>query len=158
MSLTPDQERKRQSLIQKFNEDWEFRTKTLEIARKKKSGFAKIIDLVWKRKYKVKTLYLWVSKHFSGSILMAYPFPLRHDNMPKTPNMPTKFILEGGWSIPEADLKCLLEGPLLSEDGRVLVKPNGQLSYYWNKYWPRVVVIATILGLIRGIAWLIGLF
>lgn len=61
--------------------------------------------------------------------------------------MPDIYALNNGWTIPESDLKTLTHGPLLSEEGDILVKQGGKISFFWNKVWPYIVVIATISGL-----------
>lgn len=155
MPITPDQERQRRTMIKNVAKDWEVRTTTLELARKTKSRFWKFINLFWKRKVKVMALYFWVDELFTQPNMMSYPLPLDHDNIRKPSNMPYIFTLKSGWTIPEKDLKYLYDGPLLSENGAVLVKPGGYLAYYWSKAWPVIAALGTLLGIIKSIYWII---
>ena len=155
MSLTPDQKRKRDREIKQFGSEWEYYIPSLELRRKKTRGFRGFINKIWKRKYKVKTLYIWAKEKFSGFQLLSHKFPLTHDNIIKPSNMPYIFALKNGWTIPEEDLKTLTQGPLLSEDGKLLVKQGGKFQYYWNKTWPVIVVISVLLSLIASSAFLL---
>jgi len=156
MALTPDQERKRKQEIELVNKDWEAYTPTSELRRKTKKGIWWLIDKIWLRKHKMKTLYLWTAELFDNMNMKSYDIPLEHDNFKKPKNMPYVFALKNGWTVPEKDIKTLTHGPLLSETGEILVKEGGVFSYYWNKVWPPVVIISTLIGLLRSIAWLIN--
>lgn len=160
MALTPDQKRKRKKEIEVLAHDWEVFIPTLELRRKAKKRIWRFVDRVWRRKHKVKTLYLWVAETFAQPGMMSYEVPLTHDNIKKPKDMPFIFALQGGWTIPERDLRTLTNGPLLSETGELLVKEGGRLSFYWNKLWPFVVSLATIVGLVVGlvslVVWLFG--
>jgi len=156
MALTPDQQRKRKKDIELLAHDWEVFIPTLELRRKAKKGIWRYINRVWRRKHKVKTLYLWVAETFAQLQMMSHVVPLTHDNIQKPKNMPFIFALQGGWTIPKRDLRTLTHGPLLSETGDLLVKGGGRLSFYWNKLWPIIAGVATIGGLVRFVAWLFG--
>ncbi len=157
MSLTPDQERTKKREIELVNKDWEAYTPTSELRRKPKKGVWWLADKLWRRKHKLKTLYLWTAELFANINMMSYDVPLEHDNLVKPKSVPYMFALKNGWTIPDKDLKTLTHGPLFSETGEMLVKEGGIVSYYWNKVWPSIAVIATIFGLIRSIVWLFTL-
>ncbi len=154
---TPDQKREINRLVNLFSKDFEYLISTKEIRRKKKTGFYILIDFLWKRKYKVKVLYTWVLQSWIDPKMSGEDFPMDHDYQIKPENLPTYFSLQKGWTIPNKDLKTLTNGPLLGEDGNLLVKPGGKISYYWNKIWPTLTIIATFGGIIRFIFWIINL-
>ena len=156
MALTADQERKRRKEIELLANDWEAHTPTSELRGKTKNDIWWLIDKIWRRKHEVKTLYLWSAEFFARPHMGSYTVPLTHDNLKKPKDVPFMFALTGGWTIPERDLQTLTYGPLLSESGQLLVKEGGWLSIYWKKVWPVIVVVATLGGLVRFIAWLFG--
>jgi hypothetical protein len=115
MPPTPDQHRQIERLTKSFAEDWYLDFATKEIRHKDAQGLRRLVDLLWRRRHKVFALYWWCKKQFAEPHAMAFPFPIRHDNMPIA-GFPVKYELQGGWTIPRRDLRYLLKGPLASEN------------------------------------------
>ncbi len=76
---------------------------------------------------------------------MPYPDAVKHDDIP-IKGFPRKHQLVNGWSIPEQDLKYLFDGPLIDENGNLLVKHQSRLQK-----------IVSIVSQLKPLSWVIGL-
>ena len=128
-NLTPSEARKRKRQIDDFEKDWHVDPSTLEIKYRELSGFPKFINLFWKRKYKVSDMYWWSSWKWYGWDMMPYPDAVKHDDIPIR-GFPRKHQLVNGWSISKDDLSYLYDGPLIDENGNLLVKHQTRLQKF----------------------------
>jgi hypothetical protein len=119
---TPDQIRHIDKLVEDFDRDWFPDTSTKEIRRKPRLGWQRTLDVLWKRKHDVFAMYWWVKRNWASEHLIVFHYPVRSDNMP-IPGFPVKCELQGGWTIPKADLKYLTKGPLASEGLQSILVP-----------------------------------
>ena len=117
MTSTSNEEKERTQLVRLFGEDWELRTATREIARKNKVWYLNI----WPKQHQVKIMHLWIKINWSQFSNQNLPFPIDHDNVPKTPGQPVLYALLGGWTVPKKDLDYLAGGPLYGESWELLV-------------------------------------
>ena len=109
-------------------------------------------------------MYCWLKWKFHKSDrqnLMAFPFPLEHDNMP-IKGYPMKYRLTGGWTIPKQDLIYLSDGPLVTSDFQDILVSH-ELGREWFKsqvklWWAPVGVIGTLFAVAQGVVWLVGMF
>lgn len=77
---------------------------------------------------------------------------MKSDNIPNKPTeIPTIFALQNKWEIPDKDLKTLYDGPLLAANGKLIVKPDRLLFYYWRKMESWVKGVGSILTLFLSI-------
>lgn len=126
---TPEKQRKRKKLVERFDKDWELDLNTVEIKRKHKSFTQKIFDFFKSNKHTVFAMYYWIkNERLINENARSFYFPLKHDNIP-VKGFPFKYTLEGTWSIPESDLKYLYGGPLIGQNAELLVPHEGA----WKK-------------------------
>lgn len=144
-NLTPSEARKRKKEVEDFDKAWYVDPSTSEIRRSELDKLHKIIDLFWRKKYRVSDMYWWSSWKWYGWELMPYPDAVKHDDIP-IKGFPRKHQLVNGWSIPEEDLKYLFDGPLIDENGNILVKHQSRLQK-----------IESIVSQLKPLSWVIGL-
>lgn len=150
MALTPEEENFRSNWITLFGEDWELRAATREIARKTKVK-------IWPRRHRVKTMYLWIKVNWSQFANSNLPFPMDHDNLPKSPGQPVQFALLGGWTIPKSDLVYLTEGPLYDEHWELLVPERVEgWQPCLKRRWKTLFGVLLVSGIVAGIFWLLN--
>ena len=88
--------------------------------------------------------------------MMAYSFPLEHDNFPKPEQYPFYYRLMNGWQVEKQSIPFLSEGPLFSENtNKVLVHSKIFVQSLFQRIWHFVVAIGVVLGIISA---LIALF
>jgi hypothetical protein len=114
MSPSPDQMRRIEAARKTVDEFWYTDLKTKELRRKPLHGWKKLLNLFWKRRHNVGELYWWIRFRQAEADMMPFHNPINSDNMP-IEGFPMKYELQGGWTIPESDLKYLKKGPLASE-------------------------------------------
>ena len=111
---TPEQKAEIERVVARFDLDWMIDLKTKKIKRKPGNIFQKVRDIFWPRRHSVFALYWWLKYLYhqkDRQNLMAFTFPINHDNMP-IPGYPIKYEIIGDWSIPKKDLRFLIKGPL----------------------------------------------
>lgn len=143
MPPTPDDIRRIDEAVAAFDRDWYPDVATKEIRRKPRTPRQRILDVLWKRKHTVFALYWWAKRNWASERLIAFSFPLRHDNMPLK-GFPVKTELQGGWTIPKADLKYLKAGPLATEGLHEILVPA---DIGWRKFFnlaKQIAPLATI--------------
>jgi hypothetical protein len=145
-TLSARQKDKIQRLINKFSEDWEINiTNFPTIRHKKKKGLQRVLQKFFGRKHRVIALYYFINKAYSeNSEYMKYWFPIDHDNTPVN-GVPLKFSLDSSWNISDDDLKYLYEGPLVDQNGIVLVQPYTTIEKV-KRLKPYFATVATVLG------------
>jgi len=141
--LTPSEERKRKKQIDDFEKGWYADPSTSEIRHKKLSKFQKFLNLFWKKKYKVSDMYWWSSWKWYGWNMMPYADAVKHDDIP-IKGFPRKYQLVNGWSIPKEDLDYLYEGPLIDENGNILVKHQSGLQKF-----------VSIISQLKPLSWIV---
>lgn len=147
MNITPDQKRLIQSAITNVARYWHADTQTKEMRRRPVNGLAKLFNFIWPRRHKVRELYWWIAENWASERLIVFKFPMTHDNMP-IDGFPMKFELQGGWTIPQSDLKYLYDGPLTTEGRhRILVPAN----LGWKSIWALAKQFAPVFTIIASI-------
>lgn len=149
--FTPEQQRQIQHRIDSCSKDWEFVVSTREIQRSRKTGLARWIDCVWRRKYTVEGLYRWIQYQLSTEQYIVLGLVIDRDQIHKRKGYPRAYRLLNGWTIPAKDLSTLTHGPLFDTTGEELVKPGGYFLYYWRRYWPLFTILATIVGFVSAL-------
>lgn len=113
-AFTPSEAQVRDALFRaaRFREDWVVDPATRQIHRK---GDATDTE------HSVLGLY-WFCKEewLRDENLMGYAFPVSGDNRVPGPRVVRRFELADTWSIPNADLRCLVEGPLLWKGSEIV--------------------------------------
>jgi hypothetical protein len=144
---------------------WYIDFKTKEIRHKELTGTDKFVDLVWRRRTPVWDFYWWLAHRRAEADMMPFSNPIHSDNMPIA-GFPMKYELQGGWTIPDCDLKYLVKGPLASEG---LTKTLVHADIGWRRFISVFrqfgvifVTVATIAGAaIRNpevFSWLVASF
>lgn len=161
MSRSPDLDRRRDKALQSVGERWYLDFSTKEIRRKPLSGLASIRQFFWRDRNTVLEFYVWLRHRQAELDAMPFSNQIDGDNLPMK-GFPIKYALAGGWTIPQADLKYLRDGPLASEDRHeILVPPSrGWLRVldFFRQFAPVVtvisgtVVVATNWGTVVAIA------
>lgn len=142
---TPDQLRNIDNLVRLFDNDWFADTSTKEIRRKPLTGWCRFFDVVWKRKHSIFAMYWWVKRNWASDRLIVHQYPIRSDNMP-IKGFPVKCELQGGWTIPEADLKYLTNGPLASEGLHEILVPANLGWRYALEVFKQLAPVVTIVA------------
>jgi hypothetical protein len=150
-------------VVSQFDEDWKIDVKTREIRRKPRGFFRKLRDYFWPRRHNVFALYWWLKHEFhrrDRQSLMAFTFPINHDNMP-IPGYPIKYEIVGGWKIPKRDLKFLTKGPLARISPSEVLVPHSigwERIRSWTKVWgPPIGALSTLVALVLGVIELVFL-
>ncbi|MFH6602038.1 hypothetical protein ACEZ3G_01005 [Maribacter algicola] len=121
---SPEKQRKRKKLADRFDNDWEFDFKNVQIKRKHKSFVEKLKGIFKSKKHSVFAMYWWLKyQYMKDDTAKKFYFPLKHDNIP-VKGLPFKYEMKGKWTIPSADLKYLYGGPLISQELELLVPPE----------------------------------
>ena len=148
MPPTPDRMREIDCLVTRFNDDWYLDLSTVEIRHKPIPWFAEILELVWRRKHSVFSMYWFFKKdRLQNEDSRKFHFPLKHDNIP-VKGVPMKYELMGSWSIPKNDLKYLYGGPLTDQSGLLLVPPDQGFKKFVRIFVPFAKIVGAIIGLI----------
>ena len=78
---------------------------------------------------------------------MCFSNQIDGDNIP-IKGFPKKYALQGGWTIPQEDLKYLSDGPLASEDlHEVLVPP----ALGWARVVDAIKQLAPVVTVVSGL-------
>lgn len=114
----------REAVDQSFERDWEFDS-GLRVFRRKSD--AQIV------RHPVWALYRWLKhRYLDTPKLQGFVFPLKGDNMPSVPGLPRKWLWKSDvLRINEADLEYLAAGPLVDQQGHVLVEAN-RIGERWS--------------------------
>lgn len=112
----------------RFRNDWEIDYSTLTIHRKPLSIWKRLKSLVWKDTYPLIALYRFAKQTECTEQGIRYAEIIKSDGMKPTTNIPTRFELCDGWTIPESDLKFLKLGPL-TKNGMLLVPALPQKNW-----------------------------
>jgi hypothetical protein len=84
--------------------------------------------------------------------IMAFKFPLDHDNFQKPDNYPFYYRLINGWKIENKSKTFLKDGPLFSEDStKVIVHSKVFVKSIPQQLWKFIVGISSIVGIIAGL-------
>ena len=123
---TPRKQKRREKLIQHFSEDWTYEISDVPTIRyRRHSGLKGIWQRLFGRKHTIFALY-WFFKHEYrlNEELRKFQFPVAHDNMP-VQGFPFKYEMHGRWHIDDDDLKYLYGGPLIDQQGELMVPVDG---------------------------------
>lgn len=147
MTRTPDQIRTVQSAVSDVSQHWYADTSTKEIRRHTPRGLSRAIDLVWPHKHQVRELYWWIAENWASETLILFHFPMRHDNMPLD-GFPMKFELQGGWTIPQSDIRYLKDGPLAAEGLHNILVPANLGWMRILEFGKQIAPVFTIVGVL----------
>lgn len=142
---------------------WEVDFRNHRVRLKKQKSFLHRYYLKWFKRFRVKEFYAWMQSTWATQEMMPHPTGIKHDDFKISKKLerivPRGYQLQGGWTIQESDLKYLINGPLLSQDGEhLLVKPHGRLIstlLFISKYGNLLSVLLGIVGVVLGILALI---
>jgi len=150
---TPEQKAEIERVVRLFDRDWMIDVKTKEIRRKQRSIFRVLRDFFYPIRHNVFALYWWLKHEFHDNNrtgLMAFTFPINHDNMP-IPGYPTKYEIVNDWKIPKNDIKYLKKGPLARLKTAEILVPHSigwERVRSWAKIWAAPLgVISSLLAI-----------
>ncbi len=151
---TPEQRDEINRVVNLFDLDWTIDVKTEQIKRKPRSILQRLRDIFWPRRHTVFALYWWLKNEYhrrDRTNLMAFTFPINHDNMPIS-GYPMKYEIVGDWSIPKKDLRFLIKGPLARISPEELLVPH-QIGYeriksFVKAWWPIVAFLSALLTIL----------
>lgn len=117
----------------KMEKNWEVDVKNQEIRLKKRPWYIRLFHFLIVYRYSVRELYIFVYDQFHApdkiESMMPFEFPINHDNIKKPKGVPFNYVMQGGWSIREEDLKKIIRGPLISENGdKLLVSTDTKIA------------------------------
>lgn len=151
-------------VVNRFDQDWMLDIKTLQIKRRPRNIFRVLWEFFLPRRHNVFALYWWCKHQFhkkDQENLMAFTFPIDHDNMP-IPGYPIKYEIKGNWTIPKADRKYLTKGPLARISPNEVLVPH---SIGWERFigwaklwWPVVALIGGIMTIVIRSHQIMALF
>ena len=130
----------------RFHQEWSIDFGKELIYRTPRPFWRKLKELILKPRYPVLALYRFARHHEASVTGIVYPEIVDRDMLPKVPDIPTRFVLNEPWAIPENDLKTLYLGPL-TQKTTVLV-PTFPPSGFFATTWDVVRVLATLGGAI----------
>ena len=154
MTHLSHKEKKRLRIIARMESDWIIDTANLEIRLKEMPWYIQFWNWLTLKRYTVRELYIFVYDYFHRPSnikrLMPISFPIDHDNIKKPKGVPFNFVMQGGWEIPSDYLPKLIEGPLISEDGSLLlVKTDSRLDHI-GRLFRRLIGWMSIPGALYG--------
>ena len=121
------------------------------------------VGLAWLgfRRTKMIDLYSMIKRsyHSPNNIekMMAYSFPLEHDNFPKPKQYPFYYRLMNGWSIEKESVSFLKDGPLFSENSnKVIVHSKVFVQSLLQQMWKPITVFGVLLGITTSLLRLFG--
>ena len=80
--------------------------------------------------------------------MMAYSFPLEHDNFPKPEQYPFYYRLMNGWTIEKGSIGFLKDGPLFSENSsKVIVHSKVFIKSLPQQLWKFITAFGILLGI-----------
>ena len=148
MTLTPDLIRRRDLALKSVGARWYLNFKTREIRRRELSGIDSIRQFFWRDRNPVWEFYVWLRHQQAEPDARCFSNPIDGDNIP-IKGFPKKYALQGGWTIPQDDLKYLSDGPLASEDlHEVLVPPALGLARVIDAVKQFAPVVTVMSGLV----------
>ncbi len=132
------------------------------IARKRIPNISFIISWLGFKRTKMVDLYSMTKRAFHSSSnitnMMAFPFPLEHDNFPKPDKYPFYYRVMNGWRIEKESLIFLKDGPLFSENSKnVIVHSKIYVKSLLHHAWSVTKVLAVVIGLLASLKALYGL-
>ena len=138
---------------------WEIDFKNNQVRLSHQPDWRRRLYLRWFKRFLVKELYAWMQSTWSTVQMMTHPTGIKHDDFKISTELekvvPRGYQMQGGWTIRESDLKYLVRGPLLSQDGqRLLVKAHGSLTGILaavEKYGNAVRILLGIVTMILAI-------
>lgn len=159
---TADQKREIDKAYEQLNTDWFVDTNTKEIRRRERTLVEGLSNFLWPNKHSVWQLYWWLRRlQIEHPIMLALGNPIQSDNMPINGH-PMKYELQSGWTIPQADLKFLKDGPLMSENlGKMLVPSSGGLRSVFGfakQIAPLFTIASGTIAIISKWPEIVGLF
>jgi hypothetical protein len=131
---------------QRFHEDWAIDFGKQLIYRRDRRLFQMLKELILKPRYPVLAFYRFARHHEATSTGIVYPEIVDADMLPKIDQIPTRFVLNEPWRIPERDLKTLYLGPL-TQNKTILVPPFPKNGFFAT-IWDVIRVLATLGGAI----------
>lgn len=131
------------------------------IARKRIPLLSILLSWLGFRRTKMVDLYSIIKRayHSPETIenMMAYSFPIEHDNFPKPAQYPSYFRLIGGWSIEKKSVEFLKDGPLFSENSsKVIVHSRVFVASILQRVWKFITVFGTLLGIFMSLLKICG--
>lgn len=137
----------------KFRADWNIDFRKKLIYRKNPSVLRWIKELILRPKYPVWSLYRFARYHEATAQGISHPEIVDRDMLHKIEELPTRFVLNEPWKIPEQDLKTLYLGPL-TQGNKILVPvyPKNGFFFILDEI---VLFLGAIGGTIAFIQWLI---
>jgi hypothetical protein len=142
---TPYQIRKKKEGIDSFDKYWNINPKTSEIYRIDLTNWRWFLNLLWRKKHAVETLYWWTIEKWATSEIITQTSPLKHDDIPFQ-GLLRKYQLTNGWTIPDNNLKFLKNGPLLNNQGTEI------LVNYQNRF-KRII---SFVSQLKPISWILS--
>ena len=148
---TPDQQRRINEAYESVDQYWFVDLSTKELRRRPLLGIRRLINSFWKKRHTVWEFYWWIRRRQAQDDMMPLDNPIRSDNTP-IKGVPTKYELQGGWTIPQDDMKYLIKGPLTSENNLTdILVPIDQPWERWMLYIKRLGIMSPIIAVIGAI-------
>lgn len=150
-------------MIEEMEQGWYLKPNEKIIGRAKTPYLSKIWSFFGFGKTSVPMLYSMIRRSYHSpqniSNMMAFSFPLEHDNFPKPDKYPAYFRLIDGWKIENSCKSYLKEGPLFSENtNQVIVHSKVYVKSFIHHLWSFIKLIGFFLGLIASILAIGGAF
>jgi hypothetical protein len=123
--------------------NWRLDLDRKEICLRHTSWLSRVLMRALDRRTKVGHLYRWFQDWLSTKEGIVFDNGATRDSI-HVNGVPRKYQLAGGWTIREADLPFLSNGPLVAADGKSILVPAYSLQ-------ERVITWAKILGAIVGL-------
>ena len=129
---------------------WELAAEVREIRLKRVGFLGKIRRFLWRPTFEVLGIYRWIMWTISDLENIYLPVPIRRDEI-RPSELPIKYQLQNGWTIPKDDLKFLKSGPLVSQNGYQVLVPADSLLKRTTRL---VTLLAPLISIAAGLTTL----
>lgn len=140
--------------IERFRKDWEIDFPKREIRRKIRGTIRRLVDFLFCRPYPVIALYRFAQSHLDSEEGMVFLDFIERTKGSSVAGVPSWFEISKEWTIPTADLKTLVLGPLVKDN--VVIVPTLPKKGFLLTMWQLVGIVSTVGGAVTFIVWLFG--
>ena len=129
---------------------WKIDTHNKTISFIKHSFLEKIIGFFGFPKFTVNEFYSFLIDKFSNPPMLSHEEPMDAEGIKDSSAHYPRYIMINNWSINKKDLKHLIKGPLISQDGNIiLVSKTPYLKTTWE-------IIKAVLYIMGGVLTIYG--
>lgn len=127
----------------KTSTKWKIDTHNKTISFVKHTFSEKIIGFFGFPKFSVNKFYSFLMDSFSSPNMMSFEEPMGAEGIKDSSAHYPRYIMINNWSINKKDLKHLIKGPLISEDGNIILVDK---TPFFKTTWEIIKAVLYIMG------------